>query len=160
MAKQTPRASELMRLLIAELQAGYDASERAPSADPCVVRGPGDVANIMFPLYVASLQEELWVVLLNTRNHVVGQHMIYRGSVDSCSVRLAEVFRPAIVDGVPAVVLCHNHPSGDTGPSTPDLTLTKMAIDAGTLLGIEVLDHIIIGRGDYTSLKERCLGGF
>ena len=83
---------------------------------------------------------------------------VYRGSVNTSLIRTAELFREAVRQNCPAVVLVHNHPSGDPTPSADDVAMTKQAVEAGKLLDIEVLDHIIIGQGRYVSLKEQGLG--
>lgn len=102
-------------------------------------------------------QEQLRVVLLDTRNRVLDIVLVYQGNVNSTIVRMAEVFREAIVVCAPNVVLVHNHPSGDASPSPEDAALTKQAVEAGQLLGIEVLDHIVVGRGRFVSLKDQGL---
>lgn len=119
------------------------------------VRSPDDVAALLSPEMELLTQEQLRVVLLDTRNRVLDVLMVYQGNVNSTIVRMAEVFREAIIACAPNIVLAHNHPSGDPSPSPEDVALTKQAVEAGHLLGIEVLDHIVIGRGRYVSLKDR-----
>ena len=107
---------------------------------------------------MASLaQEQLRVLLLNTKNLVVGQRVIYQGNVNSSMVRTAEVFRPAVIEAVPSIIVSHNHPSGDPTPSGPDVSITRDIAEAGKLLGVELLDHIVIGGERFVSLKERGL---
>ncbi len=103
-------------------------------------------------------QEHLVVLVLDRRNRLITLETIYKGSATSAQVRAAEVFRPAIVFNGSAIVLAHNHPSGDPSPSPDDVALTRQLVAAGKLLDIEVLDHIIVGEGRYVSLKERGLG--
>jgi DNA repair protein RadC len=105
-------------------------------------------------------QEHLRVLLLNTKNHVLGTHDVYHGSLNTVGVRVGELFREAIRRNSNALALIHNHPSGDPTPSPEDVALTREAVAAGALLDIEVLDHVIIGAGEpgYVSLKERGLG--
>jgi DNA repair protein RadC len=103
-------------------------------------------------------QEELWVLLLNTRNQVLGMEAIYKGSLNTSMVRLSEVFRPAIEAPAAAVIVAHNHPSGDPSPSPEDVSITRQMAQAGDLLDITLLDHLIIGDGVHISLKERGLG--
>ena len=103
-------------------------------------------------------QERLRVVLLNQRNQVLSIPEVYRGSVNSSLIRVAELFREAVRQNCPAIVLVHNHPSGDPTPSNDDIVMTKQAVEAGKLLDVEVLDHVIIGQGRYVSLKEQGLG--
>ena len=94
------------------------------------------------------------VLILNTRRRIIGHNLVTLGSLDSCVVHPREVFRPAIVAAGSAIVLMHNHPSGDPTPSEADIMTTRNLIRAGQLLKIEVLDHVIIGSGKEISLKE------
>ena len=113
------------------------------------------MAALLAPEMELLTQEQLRVVLLDTRNRVLDVVFVYQGNVNSTIVRMAEVFREAIVVCAPNIVLVHNHPSGDPSPSPEDVALTKQAVDAGQLLGIEVLDHIVIGRAQFVSMKDR-----
>jgi len=119
---------------------------------------PAAAAQIFTPLMEPPPQEELWVLTLNTRNAVTGLHTIYRGSVNSSQVRVAEVFRPAIVANAPALIIAHNHPSGDPTPSPDDVAITRALVEAGKLLDIQILDHLVIGCARFISLKERGKG--
>jgi DNA repair protein RadC len=101
-------------------------------------------------------QEELRVVLLDTRNRVMSVETVYVGSLNAAIVRPAEVFREAVRRNACAVIVAHNHPSGDPTPSPEDIATTRAIIAAGQLLEIETLDHLIIGQG-WISLKERGL---
>ena len=100
-------------------------------------------------------QEELWVILLTTRNDVMSIEHLYKGSLNTTIVRIAEVFRAAILTNAAAIALVHNHPSGDPTPSAEDITLTKNVIRAGKLLDIEVMDHLVVAGGTYVSMKQR-----
>lgn len=102
-------------------------------------------------------QEELWVILLDTRNRVMKVVELYRGSLNSSIVRVAEIFRPAIEAAAAAIIIAHNHPSSDASPSPQDIDVTRQVVKAGKLLDIDCLDHLIIGH-TYVSLKERGLG--
>ena len=95
---------------------------------------------------------------LDTRNRVMSIVALYRGSVNSSQVRVAEVFRQAVLDNSPAIILSHNHPSGDASPSPDDVVVTKAIAQAGKLMDIDVIDHVIIARGRYVSLKEMGVG--
>jgi DNA repair protein RadC len=95
---------------------------------------------------------------LDTRNKVLAIENIYIGSLNSSTVRVGEVFRPAIQRNAAAILVVHNHPSGDPAPSPEDVTLTRAIVQAGKLLDIELLDHLVIGLGKFVSLKERGLG--
>ncbi len=141
----------------AQLQAALELGKKLRSMSPeerATVRSPQDVANLVQEEMALLEQEHLRVVLLNTRNQVLGVPELYRGSVNSAQVRVAEVLRPAVRENCPALVVVHNHPSGDPTPSGQDIALTKELVAAGKLLDIEVLDHIVIGRGRFVSLKE------
>ncbi len=95
---------------------------------------------------------------LDTKNYVVHQQVVYQGTVNSSVVRVAEVFKPAITRTCPAIVVVHNHPSGDPTPSPVDIRTTEQVRKAGELLDIELLDHVIVGQQRWVSLKERGLG--
>ena len=104
-------------------------------------------------------KEHLRVILLDTRNHVLDIVEIYQGSINSSQVRIAEVFKPAVARTAPAIIVIHSHPSGDPTPSPDDVAVTRAIVQAGKLLDIETLDHLIIGHGGrWVSMKERGLG--
>lgn len=107
-------------------------------------------------------QECFQVVTLDARNKFIDRHMVTLGLVDSSLVHPREVFRPAISDGACSVVLVHNHPSGDPTPSAEDLKVTRQLVEAGKVIGIKVIDHVVIGRGDkpFVSLLEKGLANF
>ena len=145
----------------AQLKAAFELGRRLASAQPeerATVRSPQDVANLLLPEMGLLEQEELRVVLLNTRNQVLGVHTVYRGSVNTSLVRVGELFREAVRQNCPALVVAHNHPSGDPTPSPDDVAMTKQAVEAGRLLDIEVLDHLVIAHQRFVSLKERGQG--
>ena len=100
-------------------------------------------------------REELRVVLLTTRNAVLKVVTVYQGNVSASLVRVGELFRDAIRESAAAVILVHNHPSGDPTPSPDDLHLTAEALAAGRLLDIDLLDHLVIGHDAYVSLRDR-----
>jgi len=144
-----------------QLKAAFELGRRLASAQPeerAIVRTPEDVANLLLSEMGLLEQEELWVVLLNTRNQVLGVHAVYRGSVNTSQVRVAELFREAVRQNCPALVLAHNHPSGDPTPSPDDVAMTKQVLGAGRVLDIEVLDHLVIAQQRFVSMKERRLG--
>jgi DNA repair protein RadC len=145
----------------AQLKAAFELGRRLASAQPeerATVRSPQDVANLLLSEMGLLEQEELRVVLMNTRNQVLGVHTVYRGSVNTSLVRVGELFREAVRQNCPALVVAHNHPSGDPTPSPDDVAMTKQAVEAGRLLDIEVLDHLVIAQQRFVSLKERRLG--
>jgi DNA repair protein RadC len=121
------------------------------------VRSPADVATLLQLEMGLLEQEHLRVVLLDTKNHVVGVRDVYRGSVNTSQVRTAEVFRDAVKENCPAIVVAHNHPSGDPTPSPEDIRVTRDLVAAGKLLDIEVLDHLVIGRSKFVSLRQKKL---
>lgn len=104
-------------------------------------------------------QEHLRVLLLNSRNQVLASPTLYQGSVHSAVVRVGEVFREAVRQNAAVIIVVHNHPSGDRTPSSEDIRLTRELVDAGALLDIELLDHLIIGGQQWLSLKEAGLFG-
>jgi DNA repair protein RadC len=144
-----------------QLRAALELGKRLSSMQPearASVRSPSDVANLLLTEMSLLEQEHLRVVLLNSRNEVMGAPEVYKGSVNSSLVRIGELFREAIRRNCPAIIIVHNHPSGDPTPSADDISLTRQAVEAGRLLNIEVLDHLVIGHGRFVSLKEQKLG--
>jgi len=122
------------------------------------IKSPADVANLLL-LEMGHLdQEHLRTVLLDTKNRVQAIATIYIGSVNSAQVRIGEIFRDAIRRNSAALIVAHNHPSGDPTPSPEDILVTRQIVEAGKLLDIDVLDHLILGNNRYVSLKERGLG--
>ena len=125
------------------------------------IHSPQDVANLLMAEMAFLDQEHFRVLLLNTRNQVLAVKEVYKGNVSSAVIRAGEVFQEAVRSNCPAVILVHNHPSGDPTPSQEDVQVTRQLLEAGKLLDIEVLDHVIIGQatsGGFVSLKERGLG--
>lgn len=144
-----------------ELKAAFELGRRLVSLNPGdrpQVRSPEDVFNLLHAEMGSLAQEHLRVVLLNTKNHVVGVQDVYRGSLNTSLVRIGEVFREPIRHNCAAIILVHNHPSGDPTPSPEDVRLTQQVAEAGDLLDIEVLDHLVIGQQRFVSLRERGLG--
>ena len=118
---------------------------------------PEDVRRLLGPEMAPLAQEQLRVLLLNTKNVVVGQRVVYQGNVNSSMIRPAEVLRPAVMEAVPSIIVCHNHPSGDPTPSPEDVAITRQLAQAAKLLGVELLDHIVIGDKRHVSLKDKGL---
>jgi len=145
-----------VRTLHEELnQALYTAKVK----DKPVINCPADVYTILQPFMGTLQHEELWVVLLNTRNHVLELVRLYKGNTNSSQVKVGEVFRAAIArGGVSAVIIAHNHPSNDPTPSPDDAAVTRAIVQAGKLLDVSVLDHLVVCADRYVSLKERGLG--
>ncbi|PJF49039.1 MAG: JAB domain-containing protein [Chloroflexi bacterium] len=144
-----------------EIKAALELGRRLALSTPDTrpqVKTPADAAQLLMPNMSLLEQEEVRIVLLDTRNRVLGTSMIYRGSLNGASVRVGEVFREAIRSNCASIIFAHNHPSGDPSPSAEDVAVTRALVQAGKLLNIEVLDHIIIAHNRYVSLKEQGLG--
>lgn len=124
------------------------------------VKSPTDAANLLMGDMAYFQQEHLRVLLLDTKNFVINnwRHSLYKGSLNSSIVRVGEVFREAIRSNAAALIVAHNHPSGDPTPSPEDIRVTRELCAAGKLLEIEVLDHVVIGANRFVSMKERGLG--
>lgn len=145
----------------AQVKAAIELGRRITIASPgerSVINSPEDAANLVLYEMAALSQEELWVIYLDTRNRVLKISKIYRGSLNSSQIRIAELFKEAITTSAAQMIVIHNHPSGDPTPSPEDIAITRAIVSAGKLLDIEVLDHLVIGQGKYTSLKQRGLG--
>ena len=144
--------------LLAALELGRRLVSLAPE-ERITIGSPQDVANLLMAEMAVYDQEHLKVLLLNTKNEVLGTHEIYVGNVNSSVIRPAEVLRPAVRENAPFIIVVHNHPSGDPTPSQEDVSVTRDLVSAGKLLGIGVLDHVVIGSGNrYVSLNEKGLG--
>lgn len=145
----------------AKIKAALELGRRLLVASPIErpqVRQPGDAANLLMAEMSLLEQEQLRAVLLDTRNRVIAIPTIYIGSVNQIHVRIAELFREAIRLNTMAIILVHNHPSGDPTPSPDDVVMTHDAVQSGKTLGIDILDHLIIGNQRFVSMKERGLG--
>ena len=143
--------------LKAALELGRRLLATAPHEHP-QVRSPADVASLLMIEMGLLEQEHLRVVLLDTKNHVLRVATVYTGSLNTAVLRVGEVFREAIRANCASLIVVHNHPSGDPTPSPEDVRVTEQLVEAGKLLDIDVLDHVVIGRNRYVSLKERGLG--
>jgi len=141
-----------------QIQAAMELGRRSASAQPeekTVIRSPQDAASLVMPDMGALQQEHLRVMLLNSKNHLIAIHEVYKGNVNASTIRTSELFRSAVRENCPAVIVIHNHPSGEPEPSNDDIIATEHMVKGGKALDIEVLDHIIIGDHKYISLKER-----
>jgi DNA repair protein RadC len=141
----------------AALELGRRLMIAAPEERPKIT-SPADAANLLMLDMGLLDQEHLWVLLLDTKNHVIEVVKIYQGSVNASLIRIGELFREAVRRNCAAIIVAHNHPSGDPTPSPEDVRVTHRMVDAGKLLDIEVLDHLVIGHQKFVSLKERGLG--
>ncbi len=144
--------------VLGELAVRYEV-ETLPERDPDApaLCSPQAVQRLLGPEMSVLAQEQVRVLLLDRKNRVVGQRVIYQGNDYSSVVRPAEVLRPAVLVAAPNIIVAHNHPSGDATPSPADIRVTKDLAEAAKLLGVELLDHVVIGRSEATSLKDRGL---
>lgn len=141
----------------AAIELGRRLTLEAPEEKPAI-NSPADAAALLQYEMSALEQEHLRVMLLDRRNRVLEVVEVYKGSVNSSQVRVGELFKDAIRTNASAVIVAHNHPSGDPTPSPDDVAVTRAIVQAGKLLDIDVLDHLVIGQGKWVSLKERGLG--
>jgi DNA repair protein RadC len=145
----------------AEIKAALEIGRRLAASSPEErprVTTPDDAFHLLKTEMMFLEQEHLRLILLDTRNRVLRTPTIYVGSLNTSVVRVGELFRAAIRENAAAFIVAHNHPSGDPSPSPEDINVTRQIVQAGKLLDVGVLDHIIIGRGRFVSLKQRGLG--
>jgi DNA repair protein RadC len=145
----------------AQMLAAFELGRRLLIASPeerPQITSPADAANLLMLEMGLLEQEELRALLLDTKHHVLDMPTVYKGNVNTSVIRVGELFREAVRLNCVALIVAHNHPSGDPTPSPDDVRVTEQMVKAGQLLDIEVLDHLIIGRQRYVSLKERGLG--
>jgi DNA repair protein RadC len=148
----TPR--RVMHLQSA-LQLAYRPS---PTGEKRIIKCPQDCATLFGAEMQGLEQEQMRVVILDTKNRVKSVVTAYQGSLHTTVIRVAELFREAMIANAAAVIVMHNHPSGDATPSPEDIAVTREIAQAGKLLDIDVLDHLVIGNPGFVSLKERGLG--
>lgn len=142
----------------AALLLGKRLASYVPEQRPAI-RSPRDAAALVQHDMNNLEQEHLRVLVLNTRSELLEIAEIYKGCVNSSPVRIAEIMRPAVRRNAPSIIVAHNHPSGDPQPSRDDTSITREIVEVGHLMGIEVLDHLVIGRGaSWKSMKELGLG--
>lgn len=143
---------------VSKLRAALEMSKRAYHALPTQIRAPSDAASFLKANYQDKSHEYFVVICLNTKNRIISTVELYKGSLNSSLIRVAEVFSEAIRVNAAAIIIAHNHPSGDFSPSADDIQVTRDIVAAGKLLDIDVLDHLVIGSDGWTSLRERGLG--
>ena len=146
---------------VCQIKAALELGRRLGSLHPeerAIIHGPEDVKNLLGVEMGLLEQEHLKVLLLDTKNHVTAIREIYIGNVKASIVRPAEVLRPAVRENSNAIIVVHNHPSGDPTPSSEDVSITRQIRESGDLLGIELLDHVILAGRRHVSLKDRSLG--
>lgn len=139
------------------LSAAFEISRRIQASvfeDNPILRSPEDVANFFIPMLRGVRQERFYVVLLNSSNRITRIKLITEGTLNASLVHPREVFRFAIIETAASMILVHNHPSGNTTPSEEDLTMTRKLVEAGKLIDIPVLDHLIIAEDRFTSLAR------
>ncbi|OMD43039.1 RadC family protein [Paenibacillus odorifer] len=144
-ARQIISALQLARIL------------NAPAQQVYTIRSPKDAADLMMPELTYLQREHFVLIFLNTKNRVIGKETIAIGSLDSAIVHPREVFKAAVKRSSAAIIAIHNHPSGDPTPSREDIALTERLVNAGEIIGVQLLDHLIIANENYCSMKERGL---
>jgi len=145
----------------ARLKAALEIGKRLMAEIPeerWQIRAPSDAAHLLMSRLSYEGQEQFVVLVLDTRNRVIHERTLYTGTLNTSIIRIAEVFGVAMQYNAAAIIVAHNHPSGDPDPSPEDVALTRRLVEAGKLIEINVLDHVIIGRNRYVSLRERGLG--
>ena len=144
--------SKAMQLLaMAEIGKRHSASIRNLKRVTCAK----DVFDLFHERLKDEKQEHFYIVMLSTKNHIIGEHLVSKGVLDAAIVEPREVFRPAIKSAASRIILIHNHPSGDPSPSDEDIEVTKKLMNAGEMMNIKVLDHVIIGDGKVWSWSEK-----
>lgn len=143
---------------INKLRAAIELNKRVRHEMPKQITAPSDVADYMMGRYQDMDQECFVVIHLNTKNKILSAIELYRGTVNTQNIRIAEVFKEAIKLNAASIIVVHNHPSGDPMPSADDVSVTKSIAEAGKLLDCDLLDHIVIGRGTFKSLREMGAG--
>ena len=144
----------------AQIKACFELGRREelePELKDFDIKNPESVVKAIRASIKDKAKEHFKLILLNPRNKITGISTISVGTLNASLVHPREVFKDAIVHSAASVVLAHNHPSGDPEPSEDDLKITKKLVESGEILGIEVIDHIIIGKNNFSSLKERGL---
>jgi DNA repair protein RadC len=144
----------------AQIKACFELGKRQdlePELKNYDIKNPQSVVKAIRASIKDKAKEHFKLILLDTRNKIIGISTISIGTLNASLVHPREIFKEAIIHNSASVVLAHNHPSGDPEPSDEDLTITKRLVDSGKILGIEVIDHIIIGKTNFSSFKERGL---
>jgi DNA repair protein RadC len=142
----------------AQLKAALELGKRLSLLQPepkIQIKSADEAARLVRLDMMYLDHEEMHILVLDTKNHLIERVKQYKGTVYSSVTRISEVFRPAIIRNCPHIIVCHNHPSGDPAPSPEDIDFTRQLIKAADLLEIDLLDHLVIGNPRYVSLKER-----
>jgi len=142
----------------AALELGRRLVVESPQDRPRI-GSPADAANLVLAEMSLLEQEQLRLMLLDTKNHVLKVPTVYVGNLNTSLIRVGELFRHALrTNNCAGMIVVHNHPSGDPTPSPEDIRVTERIVEAGELMNVEIMDHLIIGRRRFVSLKERRLG--
>ena len=158
--KSLQRVKGLGPAKAAELAAAFELGRRAGMLDPDarpLMDSPEAVYALLGPRVAGKNKEEVYVLALDARLRLLGTAMVLTGTVSGVSLRAADVFREAIVHEAPKLMLAHNHPSGDPAPSAQDLAFTRQLKEAGEMLGVAVIDHVILGQGRFFSFRREGL---
>jgi DNA repair protein RadC len=145
----------------AQLQAALELGRRLMLAEPeerPVLYTPADAAALLMAEIGHLEQEHFCVLFLDARYRITGRQILYKGNLTLTQIRVGEVFREAIRRNCAIILVAHNHPSGDPTPSPEDVAVTRQLVEAGRLLGIEVVDHLVIGQLRWVSMRDRRLG--
>ncbi len=159
--EELTKAHGVGKAKVTQIKAALELGRRLLLAAPqerARIQSPTDVANLLMLEMGMLEREQVRVVLLDTKNHVQRTPVVYSGSLNAAVIRIGEIFTEAVRANSASLIVVHNHPSGDPTPSPEDVQVTKQIVAAGKLLQIDVLDHLIITRDKYVSLKERRLG--
>ncbi len=149
------------RAKAAQIQAAIELGNRLSRERPIervIINSPEEAANLIRYEMAGLDHEEIWTMLLDTRNKLIEVKHVYVGSLNSAFARTAEIFKQAILANAAGIILAHNHPSGDPNPSPEDIAMTRNLVQAGRMLDIDLVDHLVIAADTFTSLKERHLG--
>lgn len=120
-----------------------------------VISSPTDIASLIMKEMVVLKQEVLKLIMLDTKNNIIGIKDVFKGSLNTSIVHPREIFKEAIKKSSSSIIICHNHPSGDPTPSKEDINITIRLKECSKIIGIDLLDHLIIGKNQYVSLKEK-----
>lgn len=148
----------MLRRFVSEASRIYERRTGRDMQEAICISSPKDAYEYLRFEMEDLEQEQIRTINLDVKNRIISSQMIHHGTVGSAFVRIAEVFRPAIIDNASAIIVAHNHPSGSLDPSNEDVRLTNTLIDAGKLLDVEVLDHLVISNRGFVSFKERGWG--
>jgi len=141
-------------VILAALELGKRIQQYKPE-DKYIIRSPEDGADFVMEEMRNLNQEHLVVLFLNTKNQIIHRQTIFIGSLNASIVHPREIYREALKRSAASIICAHNHPSGDPSPSQEDIHVTRRLVEAGKIMGIELLDHLVIGNHSFTSLKEK-----